>query len=133
MILGNFEQGIELLKDINTRNELRIKYLEEENKKLKEEHFKDGELAKMKSELETARKNLYRGFPISEDEDKKIEDWCNKHDVEKHGLNTLSKKLASGGCIGGRYSYHFVPTSIGTVGKVVCEKCGESFTFQDLV
>ena len=121
-----------MLKDINTRNELGIKYLEEENKKLKEEHFKDDELAKMKSKLETARKNLYRGFPISEDEDKKIEDWCNKHDVEKHGLNTLSKKLASGGCIGGRYSYHFVPTSIGTVGKVICGKCGESFTFQDL-
>ena len=33
--------------------------------------------------------------------------------------------------VGGKYIYKFVPTSIGTIGKVVCS-CGEEFTFQDL-
>lgn len=32
--------------------EKRIKYLEEENKKLKDEHYKDSEMQRMKTELE---------------------------------------------------------------------------------
>ena len=34
--------------------EKRIKYLEEENKKLKDEHYKDSEMQRMKTELEKA-------------------------------------------------------------------------------
>ena len=43
----------------------------------------------------------------------------------------MEQRLRAGGCCGGRYTYQFVPTSIGTVGEVICS-CGEKFTFQDL-
>ena len=66
--------------------------------------------------------DYFRGFPISEEEDKKVKKWMNEHE----------KKCVRGhGCVGGKYIYKFVPTSIGTIGKVVCS-CGEEFTFQDL-
>ena len=64
--------------------EKRIKYLGEENKKLKEEHYKDSEMQRMEAELEKAKDDLHRGFPISKEEEEKIKEWQLKHDAEKH-------------------------------------------------
>ena len=115
------------------KNDLdRIEYLEKENKELKAEAWKDEELQKMKTELAQMRADYHRGFPITEAEQKAIEAWCDKHDEEVHGLNNDHKKLKAGGAIGGRYSYHFVPTSIGTSGVVRCGKCGAEFEFCEL-
>lgn len=117
--------------DKTVDKERRIEYLEEENKKLKDEHYKDSEMQRMKTELKNAKEDLYRGFPISEEEEKRIKEWQDKHDAEVHGLKTLKERVHAGGCIGGRYSYEFVSTSIGVVGTVKCN-CGAKFTFQDL-
>lgn len=111
--------------------EKRIKYLGEENKKLKDEHYKDSEMQRMEAELKKAKEDLYRGFPISEEEEKRIKEWQDKHDAEVHGLKTLKERVYADGCIGGKYSYKFVSTSIGVVGTVKCN-CGAKFTFQDL-
>lgn len=108
-----------------------IIYLQNQNKKLKEEHYKDTELQKMKEELERVRADMYRGFPISAEEEKRIKEWQDKHDAEVHGLKTLKERVRASGCIGGRYSYEFVSTSIGVIGIVKCN-CGAKFTFQDL-
>ena len=108
-----------------------IIYLQNQNKKLKEEHYKATELQKMKEELERVRADMYRGFPISAEEEKRIKEWQDKHDAEVHGLKTLKERVRAGGCIGGRYSYEFVSTSIGVIGIVKCN-CGAKFTFQDL-
>lgn len=108
-----------------------IIYLQNQNKKLKEEHYKDTELQKMKEELERVRADMYRGFPISAEEEKRIKEWQDKHDADVHGLKTLKERVRAGGCIGGRYSYEFVSTSIGVIGIVKCN-CGAKFTFQDL-
>lgn len=126
--VSNLCQGI--VDKVDTY-EKRIKYLEEENKKLKDEHYKDSEMQRMEAELEKAKDDLYRGFPISEEEEKRIKEWQDKHDAEVHGLKTLKERVHAGGCIGGRYTYHFVPTSIGVIGSVKCN-CGAEFVFQDL-
>lgn len=118
--------------DKTVDKERRIEYLEEENKKLKDEHYKDSEMQRMEAELKKAKEDLYRGFPISEKEQEKIREWELKHDAEKHGLKTMEQRLRAGGCSGGRFTYQFVPTGIGTVGEVICS-CGEKFTFQDLL
>lgn len=112
--------------------EKRIKYLEEENKKLKDEHYKDSEMQRIEAELKEAKDDLCRGFPISKEEQERIREWQLEHDAEKHGLKTMEQRLRAGGCIGGRYTYQFVPTSIGTVGEIVCS-CGEKFTFQNFI
>ena len=97
-------------------------YLREENEKLKNGEFEKQELKRLKERYDEMQADYFRGFPISEEEDKKVKKWMNEHE----------KKCVGGhGCVGGKYIYKFVPTSIGTIGKVVCS-CGEEFTFQDL-
>lgn len=119
----------EVVANIKTRDS-RIKYLEEENKTLKDETYKDSELTEMKEQYELMKNDLMRGFPISEEEKKHIEEWKKKHDKEAHGITTLDQRLRAGGCIGGRYTYNFVPTSIGVIGTIKCS-CGEEFEFQN--
>ena len=116
------------LKDKFMRQEARIEYLEEEIKKLKDENWKDNELQSMKEEYDKMREDYYRGFPISKEEKEKIKEWINKHEKEKHPRSKMD--YPRGGAIGGCYSYHFVPTSIGTFGTIECT-CGEKFTFQE--
>ena len=115
----------------NKNNEDRIKYLEEENKKLKDEAWKDAELQAMKEEMKLMKAEYYRGFHISESEEKAINEWKRKHEEEVHGLKTNKDRLRAGGCIGGRYSYHFVPTSIGTSCTIRCS-CGAEFEFREI-
>ena len=124
-------QTLDAIKREFDSQNARIIYLQNQNKKLKEEHYKDTELQKMKEELERVRADMYRGFPISAEEEKRIKEWQDKHDAEVHGLKTLKERVRAGGCIGGRYSYEFVRTSIGVIGIVKCN-CGAKFTFQDL-
>lgn len=103
------------------------KQLREELNKIKNEKWKDKELLKMKEEIETMKKEYYNGFPLSDEQLKKINEWKDKHEEEKH-----SSKLPypRGGAIGGSYQYIFTPTSIGTFGTIKCS-CGDTFDFQD--
>ena len=113
------------------RKNSEIKHLQEEIKKLKDSHYKDIELANMKSKLNEAKQDLYRGFPITEDDENRIEEWKRKHEEEAHGLKTLEDRMRTQGCCGGVYEYRFIPTSIGVVGEIICDKCGAKFTFQE--
>ena len=117
------------LKDKFIRQEEVIKDLKEEIKRLKDENWKDNELQSMKEQYDKMKKDYFRGFPISKEESEKINDWINKHEKEKHPRRP-KMSYPRGGAIGGSYSYHFVPTSIGIFGTVKCT-CGEKFTFQE--
>lgn len=115
-----------LLKEIKKKYDWecnRSKFLMEDLAKIKDEKYKDNEIQKMKHELETMREEYYRGFPISKEEDEKIKAFIKDHN-EKHG--------SYHGCIGGGYFYKFVPTSIGTSGSIVCNRCKEELEFQEL-
>lgn len=64
-------------------------------------------------------------FIITDKEEAAIKKWQKKHVKEKHNGNNYS------GAIGGRYTYEFIPTSIGDIGIVRCS-CGEEFCFKEL-
>ena len=130
MIFENTHELIEELKNRFDRQEDRIKYLEEQNKKIQEKSWAEEKYQKMQSRYEAMQRDYYRGFPISEEEEKKIKAWQKKHDTEKHKADTLEKRLRLEGVSGGRFKYIFVPTSIGISGCVQCS-CGERFCFQD--
>ena len=84
------------------------------------------EIKELKKRLrEESYKNL-NGFPITEEEVKVIEEWQKKHEEEVHNGSSYA------GAIGGRYSYSFTPTSIGTFGVVKCS-CGAEFEFQKII
>lgn len=122
--IKNIQYHYDLCKRQNDR-------LREENAKLKDEHYKDEEIQMWKQKYEEAKQELYYGFGISEKEWEKIKEWKRKHEEEAHGIITDRQRLKAGGAIGGRYSYKFVPTSIGTSGTVICS-CGAKFEFQEL-
>ena len=99
--------------------ELSVENLKKENAKLKSEHYKDEKLQDMLKSLKAMEKEYYRGFPITENEKKQIDNFINKY----RGKNF--------GAIGGAFTYKFTPTSIGIAGEVIAPN-GESFTFKEL-
>lgn len=109
-----------------------IERLKEENKKLKDEVWKDEELQDMKEQLDKMKAKYYRGFPISKQEEIAIKEWKKKHEEEVHGLKTSLQRMNAQGASGGRYSYIFYPTAIGCSGVVKCNACGEEFEFSEI-
>lgn len=121
---------IEIVQARYKDNENKIEYLEKENRRLKDENYKDKQLSDMQQRLDKMQNDYWRGFPISEQEEKSIEDWKRKHDKEVHRY-TSEMRMKAEGCCGGRYKYIFVPTSLGVSGKIVCH-CGSEFEFQEI-
>lgn len=110
------------LKEKFMRQEERIEYLEKENKELKDSAYAEKEMAKMKDQLNTLLADYHRGFSISKEEQAKIHSWMEQHEKEHPGGHGVS---------GGKYTYEFCPTGLGTIGYVKCS-CGKKFCFQDL-
>lgn len=125
-----FEECLMAMQKRYQDAEAAIEKLEKENKALKDEHYKDGELQRIQEELTSLKRARYRGFPISEEEQEKIKKWQKEHDKEVHGVTDIKGYLTKAGAIGGDYTYEFVPTSIGTFGSVKCT-CGAKFEFQE--
>lgn len=100
------------------------KYLRAENERIKSEKYKDEELSQMKEKYDSMMIDYYRGFPISEQQSRKIREWMDNltKDEEPTKIST----------IGSRFDYHFIPTSLGVVGIVEDTITGEKFTFQEL-
>lgn len=109
-----------------------IKRLKEENRKLKDEVWKDEELQNMKEQLDKMKSDYNRGFNITEEEDTAIKEWKKKHEEEVHGLTAPTTRMNAHGAVGGGYSYIFYPTAIGCAGVVKCNACGEEFVFSHL-
>ena len=92
--------------------------VEDKCKELQDEHWKDERLQEMKEKLDQMSERYWRGFPISEEEEKAIEEWKENHNNKMHKGNHLR-----GGAIGGSWEYRFVPTSIGVSGTICCQSC----------
>lgn len=133
--VSEVKNAIENIQNYVEYQEETIKHLREENNRLKSENYKDEELTMMQARVSELEKGLSEmrkyGFSISKEEHDAIMEWQRKHEEEVHGAVTLEQKMRRGGAIGGNYSYHFVPTSIGVFGKVKCS-CGAEFEFQEL-
>lgn len=134
----DLDDALRAIKIRVKNNEKTIERLQGENARLKEEYYKDNELSAMKKELSDTKRmfqklieDYNRGFPISKEEDEKIEAWKRKHLEEAHGAKTSKERLNIGGAIGGVFKYEFTPTSIGVIGRVKCH-CGEEHIFQEI-
>jgi hypothetical protein len=82
MFANNIDEALELIKKENNRNEHIINRLREDFRKLRDEYDKDEEIQEMKAEVKHIRADLNRGFPISEEEEKKL----------KNGRKSMIKK-----------------------------------------
>lgn len=113
-IVKNVEDGLK-------KRDEEIVRLREENKRLKDEAYKDSELQMMKSKCEAMKEELNRGFPITEDEELMINAWMINHLRSKHQVVV---------CSNGQFKYEFQEFAEVEIGSVVCTECGESFTFR---
>ena len=117
-----FEDCLSKLKNAHDEDMLTIKALTEQNEELKSEHYKDEEIQRLQQKIESMEKDLNRGFPISEEEQKKVDEWFVQHLKQKHNGN---RKID--------YTYRFGKTHLGVCGCVKCDKCEEIFYFQMMV
>lgn len=127
----NIDELLQKIKNAFDEKNKKIKILKNEIYELKDSHYRDRELSRLKTELDNTKQDLRRGFPITEYELNKINEWKRKHEEEVHGL-TIEERLKSQGCCGGVYEYRFIPTSIGVIGSIICSRCGDSFKFREL-
>ena len=102
-----------LLSMVHNNDRLQRKFNE-----LYDEKWADTTLQNMKKELEQVKQNMYRGFPISEADNKKINNWILKHDEDVH-----HNPKHYHGVSGGGYEYSFHPTGLGTIGYCICGIC----------
>ena len=118
-----FEQACQIIADYINETEEEKEKAREKVKKYEEEINADVRVQELIARLEELQRDLRRSFKITEMELQKIEGWQERHDINEHNLDTPDKKLRACGTIGGRYYYEFHPTSIGTAGVCVCNKC----------
>jgi hydrogenase maturation factor len=124
-----FEDCLESIKIRYESSQKRTNFLEQRLKEIEDEKWKDKELQEMKAQLDKMKENYWRGFPITEQQQQKINEWQKEHDIKTHHLDTPEKRMRAEGVSGGRLTYVFLPTSIGTFGTVKCS-CGAEFDFQ---
>ena len=118
-IKKTLQQVYDHYRSVCNRND----YLKKEIEKVKSEKYADEELSRLKSEYDRMKSDYYRGFPISEEEDKNIKEWIKNQQEKNPGI---------GGAVGGRFTYKFIPTGLGTVGTIIDGFTGDEFTFQEL-
>ena len=113
----------EQLKSIFDNQAAENSRLHENLQAITDKKWKDEELQKLKKERDDALADMYRGFSITQAEHDKINAWKKEHDENQHGLKTDMERCRAGGAIGGRYSFDFTGTSIGTFGTCYCGSC----------
>lgn len=118
-IKKTLQQVYDHYRSVCNRND----YLKKEIEKVKSEKYADEELSRLKSEYDKIKSDYYRGFPISEEEDKNIKEWIKNQQEKNPGI---------GGAAGGRFTYRFTPTGLGTSGEIKDNISGEVFEFQKL-
>ena len=106
----------EMLKIKFNKQQMCLNHYTEAYRKSKLEVYKTEELSRLKKELAIIQKQLQNGFPITEEENKRIKEW-----VQNHEHNKTIKS----------YSFIFTPTPIGTDAIVRCN-CGKEFRFREL-
>ena len=116
------QEAIEICDSVNQINKELTEYINHERENL---------LAEIEELKQKLKQEYNRSFVITAEEYKRIEEWKIKHAAEIHGLKTESERMFSGGAIGGKYTYKFIPTSLGILGIVSCS-CGEEFTFREI-
>ena len=118
-IKKTLQQVYDHYRSVCNRND----YLKKEIEKVKSEKYADEELSRLKSAYDRMKSDYYRGFPISEEEDKNIKEWIKNQQEKNPGI---------GGATGGRFTYKFTPTGLGTSGTIIDSFTGDEFTSQEL-
>lgn len=112
------------LRESKNRHEI-IASLEKQIKEMRDELYKDKELRDLRNENNGLKKELKNSFPITDEEQKKIDEWMDEWFKTKREGNRYM------GAIGGGFTYSFMPTGIGILGKVIAPD-GKELVFREI-
>ena len=126
LLPDTLQEAISTLRDIEQNYINAINRLETDNTALKDEHYKDKELKRLQEKINYLTENMHRGFPITEEEEEKINAWKDNHILEKHWKP--KKYVTKQGPVDCTFSYQFFPTILDTTRIVKCS-CGAEFSF----
>lgn len=125
-----FNKSVEGIIQTYTQLEEQVRLLRTEcnnlQAKLNDQYANDKEIVRLREVINKQNIELINGFGITKEENDAISEWERKHNLEKHGSETVYHGAAGGGM-----TYIFIPTGIGIISKVRCS-CGEEFCFRDL-
>lgn len=85
--------------------------LRKENTELKDKHYKQKAIAKLREELNETKHIVNNSYQISEWEDNRAQEWIKKHKKECHGGKAFSPY------------YTFMPSPLGCTKIVGCCEC----------
>lgn len=85
---------------------------------MKEETYRDEEVARLNAQIAKLREEAYYGFTVTKAESDRVQEWRQKHDTEVH-----KNPKGYHGVSGGGYTYKFYPTAIGTFWNCTCDTC----------
>ncbi len=83
-------------------------------------------------ENEELQKERCISFDLSPEESKAVREWEEKHIKEVHGIENEEQWMGFCGCIGGAFTYEFIPTFLGVLGQIKCGVCGETYVFWEI-
>lgn len=109
---------LEKVQDLITKLQWENSILREENNNLKSEHYKDSELRSLQEKYDQLKKESINGFPITDEELKKIKEWQTTHKCKYRNTRL---------CGIDEYIFGIIP-GIGYNSYVKCN-CGEKFCF----
>lgn len=108
----DFNSLIQQVTEIYDNLLMENKRLIKENELLHSEHYKDHELSELQKKVDDLTK--YRQFVPLDSEWNKAEEWRRKHE-------NFNCRV---------FHYEFHDYAMGTAGEIVCNSCGERFTFK---
>ena len=121
-ILENLEESLNKIYDQYRHVLIENEHLLKENTFLKSEKYKDEELATMKEKYDKMYSDYYRGFPITAEQQHKVNEWMNKQ------IEGFEDTKIGWHC----FHYEFYPTSIGIAAYIVNDLTKEKFQFQEI-
>ncbi len=113
---GDIDEHLDKIKDIVNQKDKRIEQLIFENNKLRDIHYKDGELIKLKEEIECLQNELHKSFTMSDKEFEDYKEFANLH----YGLHDGATKLIT------------YVTGIGLCWACKCTVCNEEKNITDI-
>ena len=123
----NFKDMMSYFQEYEEYQQNSIDYYRNRVHELEDAHYKDGKIKKLEEQLNSAVKELAKSYHIPAEAEEQFKEWRARHTEEKHNVsrNDIKGILKLEGAVGGRWSYNFVPTSIGTIISCRCDSCYE--------
>ena len=117
-MINKVKKALEDIEKQYQKQEKKLERAEAALKEFKSQVYKDEQMRNMKETLDIMSKDYYRGFPISKEQKKEIDEWIKEHENKYHGGYPCYHGINNSG-----YSYRFQIKITGIEANIICNDC----------